>query len=407
MSRQRAFSNSLSRIMDRLQPHIRCLKPYVSARLNSDVGELNSSILLNANENPYPPPAKLTVCPDKVWDSEGYNYYPEPQPQELLKSLAQFYGVDSSGVLVGRGSDEAIDLLVRAFCAKRDSLVICSPTFGMYRSYAEIQGCGIIDLPLEIRPVELDGAEMKAERGAAQLCEARLPLETLRWQIEHEAPKLLFLPSPQAPTGSLIPQEELRDLLRCCATYDVLLVIDEAYAEFARRLEPQHYRSLIPLLDEYPNLVILRTLSKSCGLAGERIGCLLAAAPLLQVLRSIQAPYPMPGSISRYVSAMLQDQKALARIDRQLSALCAEQRKLFSFLQNLPYIESIFCSAANFIMVQIAQNQASELWRHCRRHAIILRDFSGEMLPSALRISVGSKQQMEALRSVLQNFALT
>ncbi|MEM9424965.1 MAG: aminotransferase class I/II-fold pyridoxal phosphate-dependent enzyme, partial [Spirochaetota bacterium] len=358
--------------------------------------ELRNNILLNANENPYPPPQRLSSCPNREWDTDAYNYYPQPQPRPLLTALAALYNAAPEQLIVGRGSDEGIDLLIRAFCDPQDAVAVCTPTFGVYRSYAEIQGCRILELPLEIKVLR------PRTPNRAALLAAKLPVAALQRAIANEAPKLLFVPNQLAPLGTMIPAQELEQLLELCSQHDVLLVVDEAYAEFAQVLEPA-YQSCIPLQEKYPHLAVLRTLSKAYSLAGERIGTLLAAPELVQLLRPIQAPYPVPASIGRYVSALLEDRAALQSMALRLEELCAQHHPLFSLLESLPYVESIYTSAANFIMVQ-AGSHGEKLLRHCRRHGLILRDFTGN-LQGALRISLGNAPQMEQLAHALRGFA--
>ena len=394
----------LENLLLRVRADIRELKPYASARLEARPEELAHCILLNANENPYPPPGQLAGHPEKTWDTKGYNIYPEPQPQSLLHSLARLYGVEPRRLLVGRGSDEAIDLLIRAFCEPQDSIAIFSPTFGMYRSYAKIQGCRILDIPLEI---------CKAGKGGSKLVDALLPTGRFRQILEIPAPKILFVPSPLAPLGCLVEAKVLLELLRLCEQHAILMVVDEAYAEFAQILDAR-YQSLIPLIPKHPNLAVLRTLSKAYSLAGERIGCLIAAEPLIRTLRKIQAPYPIPASIAGYVSRLLQDEAAMQGAQKQIAALCCEHENLLRLLQSLPYVAQIFCSVANFITVELVPNkETAKLLAHCRNCGIILRAL--ETLPGSsaelvrisepVRISLGSKEQMARLETALRSFA--
>ena len=212
----------LESLLRRVRPAIRELSPYSSARLNAKAEELSRCLLLNANENPYPPPGKLASQPQKTWDTTGYNTYPEPQPQSLLHSLARLYNVEPRGLLIGRGSDEAIDLLIRAFCEPQDSIAIFGPTFGMYRSYASIQGCRILDIPLEISNENETGKGERAEEAEntnAKFADARLPLARFRAALScGAAPKMVFVPSPLAPLGCFVELTDLLALLRLCET---------------------------------------------------------------------------------------------------------------------------------------------------------------------------------------------
>ena len=220
----------LENLLQRLRPAIRELAPYSSARLNAGAEEQYRYLLLNANENPYPPPGKLASCPEKTWDTTGYNYYPEPQPQSLLHSLSKLYKIGPQELLVGRGSDEAIDLCIRAFCEPQDCIAIFSPTFGMYANYAKIQGCRILDIPLEIYQNK-------------KIADARLPISRFRAVLETApAPKILFVPSPLAPLGCFVEPKYLLELLQLCEQYAILMIVDEAYAEFAQVLEVRYQR---------------------------------------------------------------------------------------------------------------------------------------------------------------------
>ena len=392
------FKDAVARLRAKARPNIQKLIPYSSARLQASADELQNSVLLNANENPWAPPGRLASCPEQTWDTTNYNYYPQPQPQDLLQALAALYNINAEQLLVGRGSDEGIDLLIRTFCTEQDSIAICSPSFGMYRNYAEIRGCQIVDIPLKFSELRPQTANKAA------LFTARLPLAELQSVLEGPAPpKLLFIPSPLAPLGSPIPPSELHDLLKLCTANDVILVLDEAYAEFAEILEPQ-YQSLLPQLDRHPHLIILRTLSKAYSLAGGRIGSLISAPDLRQLLRAVQSPYPMPGPSSHYVSRLFKDAEARNQMQAHIRTICREQKQLFAFLEDLPYVKKIFHSAANFIMLQFEPQQCPKILEHCRQNGLILRDFNC-LLSGGLRISVGNSAQMQQLRRALSCLA--
>ena len=384
----------LEDLLQRVRPEIRELAPYSSARLNAGIKELHHCLLLNANENPYPPPGQLASYPEKTWDTTGYNYYPEPQPQNLLHSLSQLYKVGPRELLVGRGSDEAIDLCIRAFCEPQDCIAIFSPTFGMYASYAQIQGCRILDIPLEI----------EKEDKNKKFTDARLPISRFRAVLETApAPKILFVPSPLAPLGCFVEPKYLFELLRLCEQYAILMIVDEAYAEFAQILE-MRYQSTIPLLKGHPNLAVLRTLSKAYSLAGERIGCLLATESIIRMVRKIQAPYPIPASIGDYVSRLLQDPAALRSAQQRIAALCQEHEKLLDLLQSLPYISRIFRSSTNFVTVELSAS-LDELLAHCRNCGIILRALEKRPGSNAEMLRISLPKQMEQLEEALHSFA--
>ena len=228
---------------------------YASARRQAQGG----SVLLNANESPWAAPG----------DSLGLNRYPSPQPEALLAALADLYQVDAGSLLVGRGSDEAIDLLVRACCeAGRHAVLISPPTFGMYAVCARVQNAGIVRVPL------------RAERGFALDVEAVL-------EAVDDSVRMVFVCSPNNPSGGIVPIPALRRLAEGLDGR-ALLVVDEAYAEFAETV------SAISLVREHRHVAVLRTLSKAYALAGARIGSLIADPDLIRVLRNLMAPYPLP-----------------------------------------------------------------------------------------------------------------
>ena len=245
-------------ILDLARPEILALQPYSSARLEAGAAE----IMLNANEAPWPPAGSAA-------DSRGapLNRYPDPQPSQLLARLAELYAVDSSEVLVGRGSDEAIDLLVRAFCRPGiDAVAIQPPTFGMYAVCAAVQGAMLVELPLDKR-FEVD-------------------VDTLIEKLPASV-RLVFICSPNNPTGASIAADDI-SRLAFALRKRALVIVDEAYVEFAEM------PSAAALVARHENLGVLRTLSKAWALAGARIGCLLARAEIVALLRRIMPPYPLP-----------------------------------------------------------------------------------------------------------------
>ena len=241
-------------VLELARPEILALQPYSSARIEATGGE----VMLNANESPWPPSGVVTDPP--------LNRYPDPQPCSLVERLAELHGVATDSILVGRGSDEMIDLLVRAFCRPgRDAVVTCPPTFGMYSVCAAVQGAPLLEVPLD-EAFEIDFGAL-----------ATVP----------DQARLVFLCSPGNPTGGLAPLaaiERLAEVLRGRA----LVVVDEAYIEFAAA------PSAASVLQRHANLCVLRTLSKAWALAGARIGCLLASAEIVGLLRRIMPPYPLP-----------------------------------------------------------------------------------------------------------------
>ncbi len=342
----------MSWVNELARPDIVALRVYEHAAWRPELERLH------ANELPWDPAGGDA--------RDGLNRYPQPQPRELLERLAALYGVEPARVLLGRGSDEAIDLLCRAFCrAGEDAVLVCPPTFGMYAVSARIQGAAVLEAPLV------------PEQGFALDANAVLARCT-------GTTKLVFLCSPNNPTGNLL---EERAMLRIAGelAQRALVVVDEAYLEFSGRA------SLAQQLREYPNLAVLRTLSKAYGLAGARCGALLADPQVIALLRKIIPPYAIPRLTVAAVLERLVPQ-ALAAGRAQLATLLSERSRLERELPALPRITRIWPSDANFILAEFT-DPATAL--ECAAAAgLLVRDaraYPG--LGRALRISVGTPEQ--------------
>ncbi len=318
---------------------------------------------LHANELPW---RTATDCSDA-----GLNRYPEPHPEHLGALLAALYGVDPRCALPCRGSDEAIDLLVRGFCAAgRDAVVICPPTFGMYAVAAQIQGAEVVSIPLR----EEAGFEPDVEA-----IEARCGLGDV---------KLVFLCTPNNPTGNLLDRAAVTRIAQATAG-SALTVIDEAYVEFAGT------DSWVQWIARLPHVVVLRTLSKAYGLAGARIGTLLADPRIVNLLRKLVPPYAIAQpSIEAAQRALDAHQQRLAR--ERIAAIVHERARLGAALAASPCVTRVWPSDANFLLVEFDDPaRALARLRDARLH---VRDFSDRPgLRKALRITVGSAEQNDRL----------
>jgi len=348
-------------VLDLARPEIRALQPYSSARMEASGGR----VLLNANESAWAPPGDHQLA---------CNRYPDLQPTPLIDALARLYGVRASQVLVGRGSDEAIDLLVRAFCsAGQDAIAIQPPTFGMYAVSAHIQGAGVITVPL--------AADFTLDVDA--VLTALTP-----------AVKLVFVCTPNNPTGQLVPLRDVTRLAQALAGR-ALLVVDEAYIEFSDA------PSAASLIDQFDHLAVLRTLSKAWALAGARIGSLLANEAVIALLRRIMAPYPLPrpcvALALEALTASGQD-AAGAHI-----AVVREQRERMALaLAQVPGVREVLPSQANFLAVRF--DDASAVYRRLLGAGIVVRDIHRyPQLGDALRITVGLPEENDRVLDVLQN----
>jgi histidinol-phosphate aminotransferase len=304
----------------------------------------------------------------------GLNRYPEPQPPPLVQGMARLYGVDPACLLVGRGSDEAIDLLLRVFCrAGQDSILVCPPTYSMYAVAAGIQGAGVVTVPLlAAEGFALDVAGVLARVDASI--------------------KLVFVCSPNNPTGNAVPRAQLLQLARGLAGR-ALLVVDEAYAEFMA--EPS-VATEIPALE---NLVVMRTLSKSHGLAGARCGALIAAPELIALARKVIPPYAITELTVEAVAPLLAP-AGIEAMRLRVQRLLAERGRLRVALETLPAVRRIWPSDANFLLVEFTD--PDDVLRRVRAAGLIIRDMRQPSLPRALRISIGTPAQDDRLLESLR-----
>ncbi|MGO4700199.1 histidinol-phosphate transaminase [Dyella sp. 2RAB6] len=346
-------------VLDLARPEIRAMQPYSSARMEASGG----AILLNANESAWAPTGTA---------GRGCNRYPDPQPAALVRALAELYGVREDQLLVARGSDEAIDLLVRAFCrAGRDAIAIQPPTFGMYSVCARIQDAGIVEVPL--------AADFSVDADA--LLAALTP-----------AVKLVFVCTPNNPTGQPVPQATIEQLARALAGR-ALLVVDEAYVEFADG------GSVAGLIDRYDHLAVLRTLSKAWALAGARVGTLLANAEVIALLRRIIPPYPLPLPC---VTAALEGLSAQGQAEaaEHIRKVRTERTRMAAALAAVPGVREVLPSQANFLAVRF--DDAGAAYRRLFAAGIVVRDVRRyPNLGDALRITIGAPDENTRVLDVL------
>ena len=350
----------MSALLALARPELRDLVAYQPARYEADC------IRLNANEAPWRAPNDHS--------RRGLNTYPPPRPFELRDRLAKYYGVESDQLLVTRGSSEGIDLLIRAFCVGgRDAILICPPTFGMYQVYAAIQGASVRRVPL------------RREEGFA--------LDEPALMAAMDAPpKLVFLCSPNNPTGNEIDHAVVARVCQSMTGHG-LVVIDEAYFDF---IEGQ---SMLSLRQQYPHVVILRTLSKAHGLAGARCGALIADPDVIDLLSRILPPYGLPTpSIEAALASLEGDTMTL--MGKRIEALREQRARMAVALAKVPGVLRVYPSAANFLLIEAADPGA--LVAAARRHGVLIRDYSNDTdLPGALRISIGTEQQNDLLLAAL------
>lgn len=339
--------------------NIQALTPYQSARRLGGKGD----IWLNANEYPVSPEFDLT--------NRTFNRYPEPQPQAVIEGYANYASVLPENVLVSRGGDESIELIIRAFCEAEDTVLYCPPTYGMYA--VSSQTCGIA---LKTVPLTAD-------------FQLNLP------EIERclDGVKVVFVCSPNNPTGTLVKRSDLLKLLQITAG-KAIVVMDEAYIEFC----PQ--ATMANELPHYPHLAIIRTLSKAFALAGLRCGFTLANKELINVLQKVIAPYPLPVPVADIAAQALSPQGILAMQQRVAETLTNRQ-ELQKNLENLPLVEQVFESHGNYLLVKFKDGQ--KVFKALWDQGIILRDQHKALrLENCIRITIGTAEENQRVIEALQ-----
>jgi histidinol-phosphate aminotransferase len=344
----------MSDILALARPDIVALKAYSHASWDPAFDRLH------ANELPWRAETDRSVA--------GLNRYPEPHPHVLAQRLAALYGVAADQLLPGRGSDESIDLLLRGFCrAGVDNVIICPPTFGMYAVAARIQGAAVREVPLRAREgFALDAAAVLAA------CDANT--------------RIVFLCSPNNPTGNAVDPAAIETVLKALSGR-ALVAVDEAYLEFSGD------RSLTQELARHPHLVVLRTLSKAFGLAGARVGSLIASPEIVSLLAKVIPPYSIPQlTIEAVLATLAPAQLAIQR--ERVAQVRAERERLRAGLSAARGVTRIWPSVANFLLVDFAAPE--QVLAAAREAKLLIRDMRN-VSPQSLRISVGTPEQNDRL----------
>ncbi|MDR1343034.1 MAG: histidinol-phosphate transaminase [Prevotellaceae bacterium] len=330
-----------------VRKNIRELKPYSSARAEF-TGE--ASVFLDANENPYNPP---------------YSRYPDPMQRELKDAIAAQKNVAAEQILLGNGSDEPIDLLIRVFCEpQQDNMVAIAPTYGMYKVAADINN---VEYRKALLNEQLD------------FCADDL------LKVADRHTKLIWLCSPNNPTGNSLNRQEIVNTIEA---FPGIVVLDEAYIDFSKR------KTFLQELHKYPNLVVLQTFSKAWALAGVRLGMAFAATEIIATLNKVKYPYNI--SVLTQQHALRQILQRKDDVAAWVQTLLAEREKLQAALALLPCVLHIYPSDANFILVKVTN--ANAIYRHLTGRGVVVRNrHSVELCADCLRITVGAPQENATL----------
>ncbi|MCL4144259.1 UNVERIFIED_CONTAM: hypothetical protein GTU68_045063 [Idotea baltica] len=327
------------------------MKAYSSAR--SEYEGLDG-IFIDANENPY----------------GVYNRYPDPLQKELKTKIAELKNLKSNQVFIGNGSDEIIDLAIRIFCdPKEDKILLFSPSYGMYSVSANINNVDYISIPLD-KNTEIDTALLDPYYTDLNI-------------------KLMFICSPNNPTGNSIPRKKLRTIIE---NFNGIVLIDEAYIDYSDQA------SAISLLTEYNNIIILQTFSKAWAMASIRVGMAFANKEMIRYLNKVKPPYNISSINQQAILKQLTKKKL---IDAQISECKKERNRITSFLNQLQFVKRVFPSDANFILIKV--EDANDLYQYLVESKIIIRNRNSQII-NCLRISIGSPKQNTALIESLKKY---
>lgn len=340
-----------------VRDNIKKLIPYSSAR---DEFKGEARIFLDANENSFGSPL-----------TKWYNRYPDPLQKKVKQKLGEIKGIPPENIFLGNGSDECIDILLRAFCEPgKDNIIICPPTYGMYEVSANINDVIVRKVPLT--------------------ASFQLDLPAIEEAVDGHT-KMIFLCSPNNPTGNTLDKTEVEIILN---NYFGLVVIDEAYINFSR------YRSFTQVLDEYPNLCILQTLSKAWGLAALRVGIAIASEAIIGIMNKIKPPYNINQASQELTLVALEE---VGQVNEMIREIVTQRGELIRQLNTLSIVEKIHPTDANFILVKVVD--ARGIYNFLLGKGIVVRDRSKvELCEGCLRITIGTPKENNDLISQLKEF---
>mgnify|MGYP000198918261 CR=1 FL=1 len=340
-------------VLNLIRENIKSMQPYASAR-DEFTESTSDMVFLDANENPF---------------NNGLNRYPDPQQQEVKKMLSEMKAVSTENILLGNGSDEVLDLIFRAFCEpNKDNIIILPPTYGMYKVLADINAIDVIEV---------------------QLTSDFQPKTQTILLAANEKSKLLFLCSPNNPTGNSFSRVQVEIVLR---QFKGIVVIDEAYIDFSVQ------ESWLNCLEEFPNLIITQTLSKAYGMAGIRLGVCYASKEVIAVLNSIKPPYNV-NELSQLKA--LERLSNIKEVQNEIEQIKNQKEILLKELKEVVFIEQIYPSDANFLLIKV--DNATERYEQLIEKGIVVRNRSNQPLcENCLRISVGTAEENTQLIKVLK-----
>jgi len=352
-ARERTMQQEFN-IQNLIRENVKGLKPYSSAR-DEYVSDGSQMVFLDANENPF---------------ENGVNRYPDPQQRSLKSILAEQKGVAIENILLGNGSDEVLDLIFRAFCEpKLDNIISLPPTYGMYKVLSGINN-------IENREV--------------LLTENFQPdVDKILKRVDKRS-KLLFLCSPNNPTGNSFSENAIIELLR---NFNGLVVVDEAYIDFSND------ESWVSRLTEFPNLIVTQTLSKAYGMAGIRLGICIASQEIISVLNKIKPPYNVNELTQAHAVKRVLN---ISQINAQVAEILEQKRLLLKVLPQVNFVKKIYPSEANFLLIKV--DDADKRYNQLLNNGVVIRNRSTQPLcENTLRLTIGTKEENIKLVTALKN----
>lgn len=340
-----------------VRDNIKSLKPYSSAR-HEFTGK--ASVFLDANENAFGSPLE-----------ENFNRYPDPLQWQVKFQLARIKGVPAENIFIGNGSDEVIDLAYRIFCnPKTDNVIVCPPTYGMYQVSADINDVPVKKVPLTANfQLDVEGILNAADANT----------------------KLLFICSPNNPTGNNMNRTDVELLLN---NFKGIVLIDEAYINYSRQ------KTFIQELTEYPNLIVMQTLSKAWGLAALRMGIAFASMDIIELFNKVKPPYNINEASQQLALEALQNTQ---QVNEWIKTVVQQKEILINELHTLPFVKHIYPTDANFILVKV--QDANAVYDYLAQEGIVIRNRTKEiMCENCLRITIGTENENALLIQTLNNY---
>jgi len=337
------------KVEDFIRPDLLDIKPYSAAR-DEFVASSQNLVMLDANENNL---------------AEQYNRYPSSNQLELRNAMAQKLNVLASQIMFGNGSDEVIDLIIRLFATPfQDNMIVCEPTYGMYRVTAKLNGVKVLDIPLN------DSFEPDLTA------------------IKSSSAKLLWICNPNNPTGNVLTPSQIADIIE---SFKGIVVVDEAYIDFCKE------NSVVSLIEKYPNLIVIQTFSKAKGLAGLRLGYAISNSATITWLLAIKPPY----SINSYTYTIALRQLQDNNWQQWITKINLEKERVAKALKGMPIVNKVFPSAANFILFEV--ENANELYQYLIEQGVVIRN-RNKQIKSTLRVTIGTKKENDLFLTNLKKW---